>query len=330
MSPGDLGQVLCELPPIRDPNVLVGPSTHDDAAVYRLSDDTALVQSVDVFTPVVDDPYTFGQVAAANALSDIYAMGARPIVALSLIGFPVGKLPLSDMSLILRGGSDKAREAGIDIAGGHSLDDSEPKFGLFVTGVVHPDRVISNAGAKPGDLLFLTKPLGIGVLTHSIKKGLLRPEELDRVVAVMCRLNRDASEAMVGVGVSACTDVTGFGLLGHLLEMLEASGVSARLRVSQIPVLAGVRKRVKDGVYPGGTKKNLEFYSPRVEWAKEVGDVDRLVLADAQTSGGLLIAVARERADKLRESLEGKGVAPVEVIGEVLAGSAGRIEVISD
>ena len=330
MSPGDLGQVLCELPLIQDPNVLVGPRTHDDAAVYRLSDETALVQSVDVFTPVVDDPYTFGQVAAANALSDVYAMGARPILALSLIGFPVDKLPLSDMTLILKGGADKAREAGIDIAGGHSLEDNEPKYGLFVTGVVHPDRVITNAGAKPGDLLVLTKPLGIGVLTHCIKKGLLNEEERTRVVDVMVRLNRAASEAMVEVGVSACTDITGFGLLGHLQEMLEASGVSARIRVSQVPLLPGVRERVVKGIVPGGTKKNLKFYSSHADWIGDVGEVDQLVLADAPTSGGLLISVPRERAEQLKASLEKKGVVTRAVIGQVLSENPGRVEVIME
>ena len=191
---------MCGLPAITDPNVLIGTSTRDDAAVYRLNDDTALVQTVDIFTPVVDDPYVFGQVAAANALSDVYAMGARPILALSFIGFPVGKLPMSDMTKILQGGVDKAAEAGIDVVGGHSLDDTEPKYGLFVTGVVHPDRVLANRGASPGDVLVLTKPLGVGVCTHAIKQKRLDAEAERRVVEVMCQLNRDAAEAVVGGG----------------------------------------------------------------------------------------------------------------------------------
>ncbi len=320
--------MLCELAPIRDPNVLVGTRTRDDAAVYRLDDETALVQSVDIFTPVVDDPYVFGQVAAANALSDIYAMGARPMMALSVIGFPVGKLPMSVMVKILKGGEDKAREAGIEIVGGHSLDDEEPKYGLCVTGRVRPDRVVTNAGARAGDLLVLTKPLGIGIQTHAIKKGLLDPGELEEVSGVMAELNRAASEAMMQVGVSACTDITGFGLLGHLLEMLEASGVSARIRVARIPVLAGARERVRNGVCPGGSRKNLEYVSPGLLGADGIPEADRLVLADAQTSGGLLIAVPAERAGDLDRALEERGVGTRAVVGEILAGNPGKVELV--
>lgn len=317
MSPGDLGDVLCGLTPIEDPKVLVGTSTRDDAAVYLLDDETALVQSVDVFTPVVDDPYTFGQVAAANSLSDIYAMGARPILALSVIGFPVDKLPLSDMRAILQGGIDKAREAGIEVAGGHSLEDNEPKYGLCVTGVVRPDRIIRNSSARPGDVLILTKPLGIGVLTHAIKKGRATAGEIEAVVDCMTRLNRVAAEVMVEVGASACTDVTGYGLLGHLVEMVQGSAVSARLRVSRLPVLSGVREHVRQGIYPGGTRKNLEFYGRYVEWEEGVDEVDRLIMADAQTSGGLLISVPRDRAEALKKGLEDRGVTPVAEIGEI-------------
>jgi selenide,water dikinase len=306
------------LPPIEDPNVIVGTSTRDDAAVYRLNEETALVQSVDVFTPVVDDPYTFGQVAAANSLSDIYAMGARPILALSVIGFPVDKLPMSDMGEILRGGIDKARQAGVEVAGGHSLEDKEPKYGLCVTGLVHPDRILRNSSARPGDVLILTKPLGSGVLAHAIKKGRATEEEIMEVVEVMTRLNRDACEAMVEVGASACTDVTGFGLLGHLIEMAQGSGVSARIRVSRVPVLGSARSRVREGIYPGGTRKNLEFFGKHLIWEEEVEEVDRLVLADAQTSGGLLISVPRERAEALQKGLESRGVETREEIGEIV------------
>jgi selenide,water dikinase len=305
------------LTPIQDPKVLVGTSTRDDAAVYLLSDETALVQSVDVFTPVVDDPYLFGQVAAANALSDIYAMGARPILALSVIGFPVGKLPLSDMRHILQGGIDKAREAGIEVVGGHSLEDKEPKYGLCVTGVVHPDRILRNSTARAGDVLILTKPLGSGILTHAIKKGQASEEEVREVVEVMARLNRDASEVMVEGDASACTDVTGYGLLGHLVEMIQASGVSARIRATSVPVLGSVGSRVRDGVYPGGTRKNLEFYGRWVEWAQDVDEVDRLILADAQTSGGLLIAVTEEGAEDLNRGLKERGVECCAEIGNL-------------
>lgn len=316
------------MPPVEDPNVLVGPRTWDDAAVYRLRDDLALVQSVDVFTPVVDDPYTFGMVAAANALSDIYAMGARPLMAVAVIGFPVGKLPLSDMGLICKGGVDKAREAGIEIVGGHSLDDGEPKYGLCVTGLVHPDRVVTNAAARPGDLLLLTKPLGIGILTHCIKKGLLDAAGVDRVVEVMVRLNRAAAEAMVAVGVSACTDVTGFGLVGHLLEMLEASEVSGRIFWDRVPVLDGAQERVRAGVFPGGSKKNLDFFSCRIDWQDGVEPDQRLILADAQTSGGLLMAVPGERVEALQAELTRRGVETRAVIGEILAGRPSRLEVV--
>ena len=328
MSPGDLGQALCGLPPVQDPNVLVGNLTRDDAAVYRLRDDLAVVQTVDVFTPVVDDPYVFGQVAAANALSDIYAMGARPVMALSVIGFPVDKLPISQMQAILRGGVDKAREAGIEVAGGHSLEDSEPKYGLCVTGVVHPDRILRNSTARPGDALVLTKPLGTGVLTHAVKKDATRPGEEALVAAMMAELNRSASEAMVAVGVSACTDVTGFGLLGHLVEMLEGSGVSARLRLAEVPVLAGVREHIRNGIYPGGTKKNLTFFGGSVTIDEGVEIGDRLLLADAQTSGGLLIAVPSARAQELMRALEDRGVGTRARIGEVLDGAPGRVEVV--
>jgi selenide,water dikinase len=283
--------------------------------VYRLNDEMALVQSVDVFTPVVDDPYLFGQVAAANSLSDIYAMGARPILALSVIGFPIGKLPLSDMTRILQGGIDKAREAGIEVVGGHSLEDNEPKYGLCVTGVVHPERILRNSSAQPEDALILTKPLGSGVLAHAIKKGQANEEEVRDVVEVMTRLNRDASEVMVEVGASACTDVTGYGLIGHLMEMIQGSGVSARIRAARVPVLRSVRSRVQEGVYPGGTRNNLEFFGKHVEWAEEVEEVDRLILADAQTSGGLLIAAPRERAEDLKRELKDRGVAPCAEIG---------------
>jgi len=331
VSPGDLGNVLCVLPPIKDPNVLVGTELRDDAAVYRLDDETAVVQSVDVFTPVVDDPYTFGQVAAANSLSDVYAMGARPILALSIIGFPVDKLPLSDMGLILRGGIDKATEAGIEIVGGHSLEDNEPKYGLCVTGVVHPDRIVRNSRARTGDVLILTKPLGSGVLAHAIKEGCATEDEMKEVAEVMTQLNRDASEAMVEVGVSACTDITGFGLLGHLAEMVQGSRVSARIRINHVPVLESVRARVREGILPGGTRKNLEFYGPHVDWAEDVEETDRLVLADAQTSGGLLISVAKERSEDLLNALATRGLTVRSEIGEILPSEDGsRIHVVKD
>ncbi len=309
--------------------MLVGFHTGDDAAVYRLDGNTALVQTVDVITPVVDDPYIYGQVAAANALSDIYAMGARPLMALSVVGLPPDRLSQSDMVLILKGGIDKAKEAGIDIVGGHSFDDTEPKFGLCVTGVVHPERVYRNASAKPGDSLILTKPLGVGVLTTAIKKGRLGEKETNQLVDVMLKLNRAACEAMIEAGASACTDITGFGLLNHLLGMLRESGVAGRIRISEVPVMKGVRELIREGAYPGGTRKNLDFASPKVDWAEGIEEVDRLVLADAQTSGGLLISVAADRVKVLKEALEKQGVSTRAEIGEIIqGGKSGRLEVI--
>ena len=310
-----------------DPNLLVGTSTADDAAVYRLRDDLAVVQTVDVFTPVVDDPYHYGAISAANALSDVYAMGAVPLLALAIVGFPRSKLPLDVLEGILRGGIEKTREAGVTIAGGHSIDDPEPKYGLAVTGVVHPDRVVRNVGAQPGDQLVLTKPLGIGILTTGIKQGKTSPEAAEEAVRVMERLNRDASEAMVEVGVHAATDVTGFGLLGHLYEMTSASAVLAALWFDRIPVIEEARALANQGAIAGGTARNYEYLTSRVDFGSlSVGD--QLILADAQTSGGLLIAVAPERLDELRSALRRRGVADAH-IGEITGAGNGRIEVVA-
>jgi selenide,water dikinase len=297
-----------------DPNVLVGTASSDDAAVYRLGPDQAVVATVDYITPVVDDPYHFGMVAAANALSDIYAMGARPLFALNLVGFP-RKLPLTLLERILEGGAAKVAEAGISIIGGHSIDDPEPKYGLVALGLVHPDQVIRNGGARPGDRLFLTKPLGIGIATTAIKRDQAAPALMEAALRVMETLNREAAEAMCAVGPSAATDVTGFGLLGHLLEMLNASGVGARLRLAAVPVLEGVWDLVRAGVYPGGSERNLAHVTPSVEWGG-IEAAARLVLADAQTSGGLLIAVAPEKAASLAEALRHRQVLVAE-IGEI-------------
>jgi len=308
--------------------VLVGINTGDDAAIYRLSADLALVQTVDLFTPVVDDPYEFGQVAAANSLSDVYAMGARPIMALAIIGFPATRLPLAHMAAILRGGADKAKEAGVEIVGGHSIDDPEPKYGLCVAGLVHPKRIYRNVGARLGDLLVLTKPLGSGVLTTAIKRQLLAPQEVQEVVNTMAALNRGAAEAMMEVGASAATDITGFGLLGHLTEMLGTSSLAARIELSAIPVMSRVRNLIREGVYPGGTERNLSFYSAQVRWHPKIEDCGRLLVADAQTSGGLLIAVERARAEALLSSLERRGVTTRAVIGEIIAKDKAGIEVV--
>jgi len=284
------------------------------------------VQTVDVFTPVVDDPYHYGAISAANALSDVYAMGAVPLLALAIVGFPRAKLPMEVLEEILRGGIEKTREAGVTIAGGHSIDDPEPKYGLAVTGVVHPDRVIRNVGAQPGDQLVLTKPLGIGILTTGIKQGKTSPEAAEDAIRIMERLNREASAAMVEVGVHAATDVTGFGLLGHLYEMTSASAVTATVWFDRIPVLEEARSLANRGAIAGGTARNYEYLESRVDFGRlDVGE--RLILADAQTSGGLLICVPKERLERLRVAL-GRVAVDDAHVGEITTGGDGRIRVM--
>lgn len=316
--------MLGALPVSIDPNVLVGFGTGDDAAIYRLNDELALALTIDIFTPVVDDPYQFGAIAAANSLSDVYAMGAKPTAMLSFVGFPRGTLPWSDLEQILLGGAEKAREAGVEVVGGHTVDDPEPKCGYAVVGTIHPDRIISNAGGRPGDVLVLTKPLGSGVLTTAIKAGKLAESEIAEVTRVMAELNRAAGDVMLAVGPHACTDVTGFGLLGHLHTMAVASGVAAVLQSSAMPVLPRVRELIEEGVVPGGTRANEGFLEPFVDWA-EVDTTTRTVLADAQTSGGLLIAVSEDRAEELVARLKEAGTLAAAQVGKLIEGQAGRI-----
>ena len=265
--------------------MLIGTGVPDDAAVYVLGPETALVSTVDFFTPIVDDPYSFGQIAAANSLSDIYAMGARPLFALNLVAFPRDTLPMSVLGEILRGGADKAAEAGIAIVGGHSIDDAEPKYGLAVTGLAHPDRLLRKAGLRPGDRLFLTKPLGIGIISTAIKRGVAPAEVTAEAIRVMSTLNRAASEAALAAGVHAGTDVTGFGLLGHLSEMTATSGVGATIWLDRVAVLEAAWQLARDDVVPGGTKRNLRYVESRVRFADDITLAERLVLADAQTAG---------------------------------------------
>lgn len=312
----------------------MGASTRDDAAVYRLDADRALVVTTDFFTPVVDDPRDFGRIAAANALSDVYAMGGRPILALNLVGFPARELPLEILGEIMEGGAEKVLEAGALLAGGHSIDDREPKYGLCVVGLVHPDRVMSNAGARPGDLLLLTKPLGSGVVTTAIKRGLTSPAEVAEVTGLMATLNRVAGEVLIANpgGVHALTDVTGYGLLGHLLEVLEASGVGARLDGDSIPVLESARRFAAAGAIPGGSRANLEAFGDQVDftgaWATD--EVRQLLLADAQTSGGLLASVDPAAADALVAAMTDAGCGGVRVIGEITSveGLGGPVRVL--
>lgn len=291
MGPGDLSRALAALPHRPDPRLIVGRETFDDAGVFVLSDDIALVQTVDFFAPIVDDPYAFGQVAAANALSDVYAMGGEPLTALNIVGFPSGKLPMSVLTEILRGGQDKVHEAGALIVGGHTIIDEELKYGLAVTGRAHPRRLLTNAGAAVGDTLLLTKPLGTGLLATAAKNDRLSARERDLMLASMVQLNRDASRAALTVGAICATDITGFGLLGHANHIAKASKKTLRINVAAVPALEGAREAWLDGVRTGGAERNEQYLRELVEWG-DTKDVDRALLIDPQTSGGLLVAVS--------------------------------------
>jgi cysteine desulfurase len=326
LRPQDLERVLADLPSSKDENVLVGTDTLDDAAVYRIRKDLAIVQTVDFFTPIVDDPYHFGAIAAANSLSDIYAMGGTPLFALNIVGFPEKRLSLDILRRILDGALAKAKEAGINIIGGHSIEDTEPKYGLAVTGVVHPDKILRNSGARPGDRIILTKPIGTGIIATAMKRGVADEDVTERAIAVMSELNRDAAESAADCAVNACTDVTGFGLLGHLKEMTEGSGVDAEIRVDAVPVIPGTRELAAADIVPGGTINNHAFVSPVVDWDPSISRTDRLILCDAQTSGGLLIAVNEKDTPKLMEILDGRSVSAA-VIGRFSDTGPGRIRV---
>ncbi|MEA3349490.1 MAG: selenide, water dikinase SelD [Chloroflexota bacterium] len=327
LRPQVLERVLSKLLVPTDPAVLVGVETSDDAAVYKLTDELAIVQTVDFFTPIADNPYDFGAISAANSLSDIYAMGAKPLFALNIVGFPSNRLPVEVLHRILLGALDKAAEAGVSVIGGHTVDDTEPKYGMAVTGVVHPDQVLTNAAARPGDQIVLTKPIGTGIIATAIKRGLADEATTQQAVALMAALSRDAAEAMVAINVSACTDVTGFGLLGHLREMTAGAEVDAVIYANQVPVLEAARTFVGANVVPGGTRDNLDFVEPHIDWSEDISEMQKLVLADAQTSGGLLIAVPSERLESLLAELAERGVSEATHIGEFTVPGAGRIAV---
>ncbi len=322
----ELAQVLRRLVPIEDPDALVDSTTGDDAAVYRLAPDRALVVTTDFFTPIVDDPYDFGRIGAANALSDIYAMGAAPLFALNLVAFPRSLLGEGLLDEILRGGGEKCREAGIPVLGGHSIDDPEPKFGLVAIGEVHPDRIVTNARARPGDAIVLTKPIGSGIIATALKADAAPPEVLTAAVEVMATLNRGASEAMRAAPVSAATDVTGFGLLGHLRNLARASGVRARVTASAVPLLEGAVALAAAGHVPGGTERNRTDLAEDLTWEDGVDTTMRTVLCDAQTSGGLLVCVPHERLDDLLQALDGRAPAAA-VIGRIEEGRAGSVAI---
>ncbi|MFC4023352.1 selenide, water dikinase SelD [Oceanobacillus longus] len=328
IGPADLAKVLRDLPPA-SPNsdLLVGLDTSDDAGVYRLNDELAMVQTVDFFTPIVDDPYAFGQVAAANAISDVYAMGGKPLTALNIVAFPISTLDKQILTDILRGAGDKLKEAGITLVGGHSIDDNEPKFGLAVTGIVHPDKIRTNAGAKAGDKLILTKPIGVGITTTSIKRNLVTEEEIARVTNVMSTLNKTASETMESYDVHACTDVTGFGLLGHASEMAKGSNTGIRIYNEQVPMLSRVRELAEAGAVPGGTKNNFDHLKNDVTFPETMDQIDQWILCDAVTSGGLLISVSDKEADDLLLKLQHAGVEAA-IIGEVTEDHPGHINVL--
>jgi len=323
----DLKIALAGLPEISDPRVLVGANTCDDAGVYLLNEDTALVQTVDVFTPSVDDPYIFGQIAAANSLSDVYAMGGKPLTALSIIGFPADSVDLSVMTEMLKGGMDKMAEAGVVILGGHSINDSSPKFGFAVTGVVNSSCIITNADARPGDVLVLTKPIGVGVIGFANQLGRASESALRAAGESMAELNRVACEVMLEVGIHSATDVTGFGLLGHLGEMVCQSGVSAELYAERIPIFDEVLGYLSQGMISGTIERNMESTASRVSMSGDVSEEVAYALYDPQTSGGLLISVSEEKAGTLVERLIECGVGCAAVIGRIVTGADSRIYV---
>lgn len=309
-----------------DPNLLLGLDAPDDAAVYRINDEMALVQTVDFFTPVVDDAYEWGAIAVANAVSDIYAMGGTPLLGLNLVGWPKD-LDLELLARVLEGGADKAEEAGCLVVGGHTVDDPEPKFGMAVTGTIHPDKVLKLSGARAGMSLLLTKPLGMGIISTACKAGRVEKALLNRATALMATLNAGGARAMAEVGAAAATDVTGFGLIGHLRGMAAASGVSVEVWSENVPVLDGVRPLAHEGLVPGGTKRNESYFGPFVKFDSEVDPLTRTILFDAQTSGGLLIAVESSKRKTMLEALRRHKTPVAAVIGRFGEGEAGTLKV---
>ncbi len=326
LRPQLLEEVLQNLPVPQDARILVGTETADDAAVFAVNDDLALVQTVDFFTPIVDDPYEFGAISAANSLSDVYAMGGTPLFALSIVAFPGNRLPMSVLGSILKGAADKAAEAGIAIIGGHTVDDTEPKFGLAVTGSLDPAKIRTNAGAQVGDVLILTKPIGTGILSTAMKQGALSRADARPAIEWMAKLNRAAAEVMLQTGANACTDVTGFGLLGHLLGMMRGSGTSALIHADSVPLIDKAYELAAAGIIPGGTKNNMSYTEASVSYAKSISNVTRALLNDAQTSGGLLISLPKAQSDAYLRAMGERGELAV-MIGEVLAKQANFITV---
>lgn len=303
-----------------DPNLLVGLDTSDDAGVYKLTDDLAMIQTVDFFTPIVDDPYMFGQIAAANSLSDVYAMGGRPTTVMNIVGFPINTLGHDVLAEILKGAADKVKESGAVLVGGHSIDDSEPKFGLSVTGLVHPSKVYKNVGARPGDVLVLTKPIGVGIQTTAIKKDKLTADQLKLVSETMAALNKTAAECLEGLSPNAVTDVTGFGLLGHATEMAKGTGdITIEINYDRVPLLPGTTELAQEGIVPGGSKANHRWIKDDVQYENDLSQYQQWILCDAVTSGGLLVSLPESEALEYVERLHTNGINDASIVGRVLA-----------
>ncbi len=324
-GPDFLAKILRGIPPADDPGVLIDARNSDDAAVYKINDETAIIQTVDFFTPVVDDPFDFGAIAASNALSDIYAMGAKPLFALNIAGFPINRLPDEILESIIKGAVYKASEAGIFILGGHTIENTEPVFGMAVTGTANPAKILSNSNARPGDVLILTKPIGTGIITTGIKKGQVYDRLASDAIAIMKQLNKISSEVASAYPVNACTDITGFGLAGHLVEMITASKVSVVINYKQVPVIEGTFDLLRMGLVPGGTKRNREYYNAWISWESHISEDWRLVLSDAQTSGGLLFSVPENSAIPFLDDLRKHSINQATIIGNIISESSSRI-----
>jgi len=307
---------------------LIDTNNSDDAAVYKINDETALVQTVDFFTPIVDNAYDFGAIAAANALSDVYAMGATPIFALNIVGFPSNRLPMEVLKQILKGAQDKASEAGISILGGHTIDDPEPKFGMVVSGVTNPDKILANSNAKEGDAIILTKPIGLGIIATALKRGLVSKETEQLAIKLMSTLNKYAADVIQKFEVNACTDVTGFGLLGHLSEISLGSKMDVEIFSKQVPVIEDTWEFATSNVIPGGSTNNLNHFSKYIHWDSNLSDIEKIILSDAQTSGGLLFTIPQNQKDEVLNQLKKSGIEYASHIGNCVSKGNGLISVL--
>ncbi|MDA3952819.1 MAG: selenide, water dikinase SelD [Bacteroidales bacterium] len=328
LRPQELEKILSDIPVNTDPNILIDTNNSDDAAVYKLNDETALVKTVDFFTPIVDNPYDFGAIAAANALSDIYAMGAKPLFALNIVGFPSNRLPIEVLKQILKGAQDKATEAGISILGGHTIDDPEPKYGMVVSGIVHPNKILSNSSAKEGDAIILTKPIGLGIITTALKRGLVDKKTEEFVIKTMSELNKYAADIIQNFDINACTDVTGFGLLGHLSEITIASKMDVNIFSEQVPVIEESREFATSNIIPGGSTNNLNYFSKYIDWDTNISDIEKIILCDAQTSGGLLFTIPMSQKNEVIKQLKKSGIEYASHIGNCILKGNGLISVL--